>query len=287
MKFIIATLLILPLTVLMSVRASEGIVIDCDGTGDRVFLIGGGPAFTTWNLDPIQQSLSEYYEVCRWDMRGVGENRLLTVDTDLRLLDQWLADMTRVLPEEPVILWGHSWGALQVQLFASKHPHRVKALILSNPVDPKLLSLSNIEQKRYVHPEIDALLSLEDIGTEREKRHAFRSKIASYFFDAQTGWQYSEQFSDQDANNAFNVRIWDEYRATPLTVSQLESLESKITGIIHCRQDVLMPESQSEYALHVSKEKQYMLEGCGHFPWVESPEDYFRILRQLVDQASG
>jgi pimeloyl-ACP methyl ester carboxylesterase len=286
MKFIIATLFILPVGIFMNVQAAEEIIIDCDGTGEEIFLIGGGPAFTTWNLEPIQQSLPDNHQVCRWDMRGVGENRSVPINPDLGLLDQWIADMKEVLPEEPVILWGHSWGALQVQLFANRYPERTRALILSNPVDPSLLSLRDIEQKRYVHPEIDALLSLEEIGTEKEKRHSFRSKIASYFFDAKTGWQYSEKFSDQDTNSEFNVRIWDEYRATPLTVSQLGSLNEKIAGIIHCRQDVLMPESQSEYALHVSKQKQYLLEDCGHFPWVEQPEQYFRILKQLVEKAS-
>ena len=54
--------------------ASEDIQVHCRGQGPSLYLIGGGPAFTTWNLQPIQDRLSDGYRVCRWDMRGVGDN---------------------------------------------------------------------------------------------------------------------------------------------------------------------------------------------------------------------
>jgi len=260
--------------------------IHCDGEGTPLYLIGGGPAFTTWSLEPVQKALSGGYRVCRWDMRGVGDNRDLAISTDSPLIDQWIEDMSDVLPPEPVMLWGHSWGALQSLLFAHRHPDRVHALILSNPVDPGLNSIRDIELKRYRHPEIDALLSLDDIGTEAERRHAFRSKIASYFLDGGLGWQYSESFSEQDTNNRLNIRIWDEYRRDPMTRQQAVSTSSKITGIIQCSQDVLMPESGIAYAHIVSTDKQYFLDHCGHFPWVERPELYFGTLRTLIDRAA-
>ncbi len=252
--------------------------VHCKGQGPVVYLIGGGPAFTTWNLQPIQNKLATAHEVCRWDMRGVGDNAALLVESDSSALSQWLRDMQDVLPSEPVILWGHSWGALQVLLFAKQHPQRVIKLILSNPVDPALLSLEHIEQKRFVHPHINNRVSIDDIGTPVEELHIFRSKIASYFADAERGWNYARGFVQHDTNSALNVRIWDEYRTSPLTDTDVQQLAHKISGLIHCRDDVLQPEALYEFQRLLPTLQHHVLTGCAHFPWEENPRAYYRVL---------
>jgi pimeloyl-ACP methyl ester carboxylesterase len=270
---------------LAATTVSAGITVHCQGEGQPVYLIGGGPAFTTWNLEPIQQQLQNHFKVCRWDMRGVGDNADLELQADVPALQQWLEDMAEVLPDEPVVLWGHSWGALQSLLFARQYPHRVKALVLNNPVDPYLKSLENIEFKRYVHPYVEAHLNLEDIDTPAEQRHRFRSKIASYFLDAEKGWAYSAQFSDNDANNELNVQIWQEYRGQPITAADFEILGAKVEKLIYCKYDVLMPQSYDVYAAVVSAEKNYIMKDCAHFPWVESPAEFYQLLLQAITDA--
>jgi pimeloyl-ACP methyl ester carboxylesterase len=256
--------------------------VNCQGKGQPVYLIGGGPAFTTWNLEPIQQQLRDHFKVCRWDMRGVGDNAKLDINKGAPVLMQWIQDMAMVLPQQPVILWGHSWGALQTLLFAKHYPERVKALVLNNPVDPELRSLENIEFNRYVHPYVESQLNIEDIDTFAEKRHHFRSKIASYFMDAEKGWAYSAGFDAGDTNNELNVQVWEEYRRMPINKADLDSLSPKIARIIYCEYDVLMPESLEVYSRVVSSEKLYVLNDCAHFPWVESPEEFFHMLLRTM-----
>ncbi len=262
--------------------AAAGIKVHCHGQGEIIFLVGGGPAFTTWNLQPIQKKLSESYKVCRWDMRGVGDNADLILKSQVSALGQWLQDMENVLPQEPVILWGHSWGALQVLLFAEKYPMRVRKLILSNPVDPALRSLENIEQKRFNHQVIDSNLKLEDIDTVVEQQYNFRSKIASYFVDAEQGWDYASNFNLIDSNSRLNVRIWDEYKKNQLKETSVKQLQSKISGLIYCQHDVLQPESLSEYRRLLNNSRHYVLNKCGHFPWEENPDDYYHVLFRLM-----
>ena len=265
-----------------SPNAEEQITVHCAGTGDPVYLIGGGPAFTTWHMQPLQGQLKGRFRVCRWDMRGVGDNARLPIDRDVPALSQWLDDMTQVLPHQPSVLWGHSWGALQALLFARRHPERVKALVLSNPVDPALRSLKRIEAKRHVHDLEAARLDLDDIGTAAEQRHSFRSKIASYFLDGETGWAYSERFSGADTDNRLNVEIWEDYRRNPLSGADVATLEDKVIGVIQCSHDVLMPETMQEYAKLLASTEQTLLTGCSHFPWVEVPEAYYQALLQSL-----
>ncbi len=261
---------------------AEQLTVRCQGAGEPVYLIGGGPAFTTWNLEPIQGHLRKHYRVCRWDMRGVGDNAGLTLPPDKPALSVWLADMAAVLPPEPVLLWGHSWGALQSLLFARQFPQRVRGLILSNPVDPALKSLEGIERKRYRHPELDSLLSLDDMDTPKERRFAFREKIASYFLDGNQGWAYSAGFDSNDTNNALNVRIWDEYRQAPITDADMSCLTPKLAQLIFCRRDVLMPENLAEYVRTAPSAKRHVLSDCAHFPWEENPTAFYTSLSEAL-----
>ena len=261
------------------------ITVNCQGEGQPVYLIGGGPAFTTWNLEPIQQQLRDHFKVCRWDMRGVGENAKLGFQANTPVLTQWLQDMATVLPRQPVVLWGHSWGALQALLFARHYPDRVKALVLNNPVDPELKSLENIEIKRNVHPYVESKLNIDDIDTPTEQRHRFRSKIASYFLDAETGWKYSAGFDVDDTSNELNVLIWDEYRHMSIKQADLDLLSPIISSLIYCKHDVLMPESLELYSKAISLEKHHIIEGCAHFPWVESPVKFYDILLRSITAA--
>lgn len=281
----ISRLLLLLLCALGVNAAMAQIKVDCQGHGEAVFLVGGGPAFTTWNLEPLQRQLRDEYRVCRWDMRGVGDNADIEISDNGPALEQWLQDMLAVLPEQPVVLWGHSWGALQALLFAKYHPQRVKALVLNNPVDPLLASLDNIESKRYVHPGVEARLFIDDIDTPVEQRHRLRSKIASYFIDAELGWSYASGFSTKDANNALNVRIWEEYRNKPLSMRDLRSLEPLISALIFCKQDVLMPENLQTYATVIPADRLNIIEECAHFPWVEAPETFYKALSRSINEA--
>lgn len=283
MKYVLP-IAVFGLMICCSVGAFADIKVHCQGQGPSVYLIGGGPAFTTWNLQPVQNQLSADYRVCRWDMRGVGDNADVSIHPQKSALLQWLDDMQKVMPQEPVVLWGHSWGALQVLLFTKHHPHRVRKIILSNPVDPALMSLEHIEQKRFIHPEKDGRLRLEDIDTPLERLHGLRSKIASYFEDAEQGWSYAALFTQQDANNVLNVRIWDDYRKAPLNHVDIERLENKITGLVYCHNDVLQPENLIEYRQLLSQNQHRVLTGCAHFPWEENPDAYFRVLTEFMDR---
>jgi len=282
-RSLLRTLVALMLTGgLSAVYADEQITVHCSGQGAPVYLVGGGPAFTSWNLQPIQNALNKDFKVCRWDMRGVGDNADLPISDQSSALSQWLDDMDQVLQEQQVILWGHSWGALQVLLYASQHPERVAHIVLSNPVDPELKSLEHIEQKRFVHPEINGGLSLDEMGTPVEGLHNLRSKIASYFEDAEKGWAYAELFTRKDANNVLNVQIWEEYHQSPLSRHDLERIADKVSGLIYCRADVLQPENEQEYRQLLPGVTHQVLSACGHFPWEENPDQYFATLYKLM-----
>ena len=269
---------------LSQTAVKDEMTVHCQGNGQPLYLIVGGPAFTSKHLAPIQQQLQHNFRVCRWDMRGVGDNASLPMNDNETVIDQWLQDMAAIMPQQPVVLWGQSWGALQSLLFASRYPQRVKAIVLSNPVDPQLASIKDIEIKRYLHPYVQSQLTIDDMGTDIEKRHRLRSKIASYFVDAEQGWQYSAQFDHDDTNSRLNVQVWQEYRQKPLSIEALKLLSTKIAAAIYCRQDVLMPENLERYSSALPEVNHHLIDGCAHYPWEERAEEYYELLLQLLTE---
>lgn len=265
----------------------RGLEVHCRGAGAPVYLVGGGPAFTTWNLGPVQQMLAADHRVCRWDMRGVGDNAGLALPRHGTVLEAWLEDMARVLPPQPVVLWGQSWGALQALMFAHRHPGRVRGVVLSNPVDPDLVSLEHIEERRHHHRLPAAMPTLEHMGTPMEQLLGLRRKLASYFVDGGVGWAWAQGFDLGDSNARLNVRVWEEYRAFPLTAEALAALAPRVAGVIYCADDVLMPHSREAYTGLFPDARHAIIEDCGHFPWVERPRDYAAELRPLVERAQA
>jgi pimeloyl-ACP methyl ester carboxylesterase len=43
-----------------------------------------------------------------------------------------------------------------------------------------------------------------------------------------------------------------------------------------------MPENYDNYSSALSTVKYYMINDCAHFPWVETPAEYFEILQQTI-----
>ena len=80
-----------------------------------------------------------------------------------------------------------------------------------------------------------------------------------------------------------NVRIWGEYRDSPLTSTDVMQLADKISGVIYCQNDVLQPENLEQYRSLLVSTKHHLLAGCAHFPWEENPVDYYELILSLMD----
>lgn len=86
------------------------------------------------SLLPLAE-LSDGYRVVLWDQRGNGLSERISreeysEDSILREIDA-IADAFS--PGDPVVLVGHSFGAMYAALYMSRRPHRVRAAVLLEP----------------------------------------------------------------------------------------------------------------------------------------------------------
>lgn len=93
----------------------------------------------SWSWMDVIRPLSAHGAVYAPDLPGAGRSR--PIDRHAGRAEHGvhvLAGLCQTLDLEPVVLHGHSMGALVGALFAARHPERVARLVLTGPVLPGL-----------------------------------------------------------------------------------------------------------------------------------------------------
>lgn len=263
-------------------------------------LLGGGPGFSSWNLEPVQRRLADIgYRVVLMDMLGVGENERITLEAPLPAWERQIEKVrAEVAGDERVRLIGHSWGALMALVYTRSHPDAVDRIVMLNPVDPERRALRDLTVE--IDNRREAAIGKEDwpsesdwdnrIGMARDMgAHARRqidAALPAYFLDYRQGQQYARQFSERDFDPDLNVRGWGAYRANPVGYATIRGWGVPI-DFIGCRQDLLMPENLEALQANLSLARVEVLPGCVHFPWEEVPQAFGEALARVMQPAPG
>jgi esterase len=120
----------------------------CDEGPAAVLLIHGAASnHTRWSEFTRRTTLSRHYDLVRPDMRGNARS-MYRGRLDLEV---WCRDLAAILDAErygTAIVVGHSLGAQIALHLAARHPHRVRALALIDPVVPQALTGRRLWTKR-------------------------------------------------------------------------------------------------------------------------------------------
>ena len=261
-----------------------------------VFLLGGGPGFSSWNLEPIQRFIhSQGFDVVLMDMAGIGENRHIPSQSPIKT---WIKQIELVREQlsdrKKVILIGHSWGALMALLYLRESPEYVDRVILLNPVDPQKRSMQHLTAEISARNLSENGIPWDDESAWEQKTHVADDEVEritlrqieqvlpTYFVDYQLGKKYAKQFSVKDFDIDLNVLAWKDYDRQPVKYSQITNLGVEFY-FLECDQDYLMPYSQQAYQSNLTLKANVVMQNCGHFPWVEQPSVFFNHLKGFLN----
>jgi pimeloyl-ACP methyl ester carboxylesterase len=244
-------------------------------------VIHGGPG-AAGSVKPVCEELSK---LC-----GVLEplQTEMSVEGQLHELKEILEENT----DEPIILIGHSWGAMLVYMFAAKFNHLVKKIIL--------VSSGSIEEKYYE----DLQKNRESKLTEEEKcelenlQHIFSNPsghdINKVFAKFGALMEKLDSYSPIEIDNDDSLcsyeiftKVWPEAHALRKSGSMYEMGKDIKCEVVAMHGDY---DSHPAYGIKASLEKIigkfkfYKLEKCGHSPWAEAyaRDEFYRILKAEI-----
>ena len=260
-----------------------------------ILVLHGGPGASHDYLLPQMLELTDRYQLLFYDQRGGGRSR--TDDPTPITWRMLVNDLTKLIEEfwlEPLSILGYSWGGLLALLYSLdaaydrkiRHPRRL-LLIDPAPVSRQLRDRFEAEfAERQRSPTIQALRDeltasgLRERDPDAYRQRAFELSVAGYFADPRR----AENLTPFRVMGKVQQSVWESLAFYDL-VPDLDTV--RCPGIIvHGRQDPIPLES-SQRAADQLGHKLFVLDDCGHVPYVEQPEALFGAIERFLDDTEN
>jgi pimeloyl-ACP methyl ester carboxylesterase len=207
----------------------------------------------TWGRVPSE--VAKFAHVVTYDRAGLGRSDPgPTPRTSQQIVDELHALLTRADVPGPYVLVGHSFGGLNVQLYASQHPDQVAGIVL--------IDSSHEEQ-------IDRIAAL----LTPEEREAFYRK------------KQCQNYEKVDLlESAAQVRAAGLLPSVPcvvLTAGRCDwSVDLPIAQLEQIRHDL-----QKDLARRIPASQHIIVEDSGHFIHCDRPDLVVAAIRTVVEEA--
>jgi pimeloyl-ACP methyl ester carboxylesterase len=121
------------------------------GSPTVVFDAALGGSSLSWSL--VQPRVAEITRTCSYDRAGFGWSDAGPMPrTAGRIADELYTLLVRARMDPPFVLVGHSYGALVMRVFASRHPAEVAGLVLVEPaIAEDWIDPNEVERYRIEH----------------------------------------------------------------------------------------------------------------------------------------
>ncbi|TAM61864.1 alpha/beta fold hydrolase [bacterium] len=268
---------------LVAVQGGE-LYLETVGKGDLCVTVHGGFGFDHSALSPWLDRLGEVMRVVYYDQRGCGRSSRAGMDelTIERLRDD-LDAVREHLGAASITLFGHGWGSCVALEYALAFPQRVKSLILVSGV-PSFPMRGEPREAVLQRGAIDAVVSALSDASERDEslEHAIRASLPLLFYDAE----------DERVRSLFSRVLWSSPAALQWrrifdgwNVRQRLAELAVPTLLLAGQYNSAFPISQS-LALYegIVNSTLEVFERSGHFPFVEEPEAFFRVVFDWLEE---
>ena len=276
---------------------SSTLHLETRGDGSPLVLLHGGPGIYDYLSGSVMGSwLARRHTVIGYDQRGCRRSASpgpFTVEANLADLEA----IRRHLGLEQVGLIGHSWGGLLGLFYAAAFPERVAGLTLIGTIGPRRgwerafqdtidRRHSNAQRRRLAR--IDAEIARRRDGTEREELYHRRFNVAlpSYMAPAHRDTPMEIESYSRRVNLETMADVHRSRYADSSWESGLARLAAPI-ALIHGRQDPVPWSVVEDIQQLLPQARAILLNDCGHFPWLETPDRCEAALGEVLGGPSS
>lgn len=269
------------------------------GEGEPVIFLHGGPGDTHYYMkrmaEPFFSSTQKpAFKCVFFDQRGTGASKLTTRTKDDFLPELLFDDLDRLrrsFTSGPVRLVGHSWGAMY-GLYACMHSpeyYSHAALLNMGPLDLEAerqsseallvaMGPGDHEAWRELRLQRNAARDSFDIKTVEDcDRRMMRLRVKSWIFNPDLRDKFlDDYFLDPPPDREVNKFIW-EAQANWFKWENVARAKSKI-WLLAGSHDATPLQQFSRLNSELPNSSLTVFEECGHIPWFEKPDRFYREL---------
>jgi proline iminopeptidase len=262
------------------------------GEGDHVLLLHGGPGLSWSYLEPLVDELAAGHRVAVYQQRGLAPSTARAPYDVATQAGDVVAALDALGWEHPAAV-GHSWGGHLLLHVLAAHPGRVSAALIVDTLggvgdggeaafDDELMRRTPAQDVRRV-----AQLELQAMagdGTEADLAESMRLLWPAYFAEPATAPPAPAMALSVEAY----ARTFESLHA------ELPALAARLAGLqvpalfLHGKGSPMPVTASSDTAAAMGPSAELeVLEGAGHFPWLEVPGCVREALDRLVMRAGG
>ncbi|HTQ56958.1 MAG TPA: alpha/beta hydrolase [Bryobacteraceae bacterium] len=290
-----------------------------DGAGSNVLVVHGGPGYPMHEPPAGLHALATQHRFHYYDQRGCGKSsrpvdrfvahsfyqNSLELEAALGLGTQ-VADIERIrriLGDDKLILFGHSFGGFLAALYAAEFPEHVKALVLVAPADVLVLPAKGgglFAQVRAALPAgrqapynafVSHYLNFGHIFNLSETElAAMNREFANYYAEAAAARGIALPSTEAPADAGgwmvqamyLSMGRWHDYR------DALRRVAAPVL-VIHGARDFQTAAESRVYAQCFPHARFTIIQSAGHFPFTEQPAEFAGVVGQFLrelDQAN-
>lgn len=256
------------------------------GSGAPIAILAGGPGFDCDYMEPVAQELAKSHQAILIELRGTGRSMPAVLNRETVNLRESLADLEAIRAQMNLGSWtlaGHSFGAILAMAYAIRYPERVASLVLMNS-GPICYASAAVEMEnvtmRLTPGEREALKNTahSDFGRMLE------IILPGYLFDRSKMMAVASQLRPEKYHPDTGRLLGSDVMPPGTDLRPALRDFTKPVLVIAGRQDPLDPVIQGEIHGAFRNATLCLLERCGHFSWIEQPEEFYRRVRGFLEK---
>jgi len=253
--------------------------VKVEGEGPPIVLIHGiGAALDWW--DAIAPGLSSDHRVIRLDLIGHGGTEAPGSGYAIARQAALVKAVLDRLGVARTVVVGHSMGGEVATAFAAANPANVERLVLID-TPPKLETAFDLKTRLGLMPLIGQ--GLWRVRTDAVLRQALTQGFAPGFPVPETFVADLWQLTYTVFHNAHGDSIaYVTEEGTPERLAAIEPIPPLL--VIFGTEDALIAPSSAKLYEAVPGAKIVMVDGAGHSPMVEKPEQTLAAIRRFIDE---